>query len=350
MKLRKITSLTSLLTFILIVLTSVILYIVPQGRVAYWADWRLWGLTKVQWGNIHTINGLLFLLAMFLHIYYNWKPIVSYLKNKTKALKIFTKEFNVALVITLVFTFGTLGEIPPFQWVLDLGDSIKDAAAVKYGEPPYGHAELSSLKTFAKKQGFDLDESMALLKNGGVAFENENQILQDIARQNNISPQQVYLAMKPARKAANSESLPDNPPAGFGNRNLADICQEYQLNVKAVIRGLIEKNLKADAEMTIKEIATAHGLGPMDVFEAIKETAAVSQTASPSGGRSVGSDTPTGLGKMTLADVFVKYNLDPPTALQKLADNSIKANPDDKMKKVAEIYVTTPLGLFKMMK
>lgn len=120
--------------------------------------------------------------------------------------------------------------------------------------------------------------------------------------------------------------------------------------MKAVIRGLVEKNLKADAEMTIKEIATAHDLGPMDVFEAVKEAAAVSQTASTSGERSAGSDTPTGLGKMTLADVFVKYNLDPPTALQKLADNSIKANPDDKMKKVAEIYDTTPLGLFKVMK
>jgi hypothetical protein len=276
MKLRKITSLTALLAFILIALTSIILYIVPQGRVAYWADWRLWGLTKVQWGNIHIINGLLFLLAMFLHIYYNWKPIVSYLKNKTKALKIFTKEFNIALIITLVFTFGTLGEIPPFQWVLDLGDSIKDAAAVKYGEPPYGHAELSTLKTFAKKQGLDLDESMALLKKGDVRFENEDQTLQDIARQNHISPQQVYLAMKPSPKAETSKSLPDSPPAGFGNRNLADICQEYQLNVKAVIRELRKKNLTVDAEMTTKEIAKAHNVGPMDVFEAIKEAAPAS--------------------------------------------------------------------------
>ena len=36
MKLRKITSLTAGLTFIAMVVTSVILYIVPQGRIAYW--------------------------------------------------------------------------------------------------------------------------------------------------------------------------------------------------------------------------------------------------------------------------------------------------------------------------
>ena len=63
MTMRKITSLTASLSFVLMVATSVILYIVPQGRVAYWADWRLWGLTKTQWGEIHINVGLLFLLS-----------------------------------------------------------------------------------------------------------------------------------------------------------------------------------------------------------------------------------------------------------------------------------------------
>jgi len=47
LKIRKITSLTAAVAFILMLLTSIILYIAPQGRVAYWADWRLWGLTKL---------------------------------------------------------------------------------------------------------------------------------------------------------------------------------------------------------------------------------------------------------------------------------------------------------------
>lgn len=82
MNMRKITSLTAALSFMLMVLTSVILYIVPQGRVAYWADWRLWGMSKTDWGNIHINLGLLFLLAGFLHIYYNFcedlSPSVSF--------------------------------------------------------------------------------------------------------------------------------------------------------------------------------------------------------------------------------------------------------------------------------
>lgn len=81
MTMRKITSLTATLAFILMVTTSIILYVVPQGRVAYWADWRMGGLSKAQWGDIHINVGLLFLLALGLHIYYNWKPLMANLKT-----------------------------------------------------------------------------------------------------------------------------------------------------------------------------------------------------------------------------------------------------------------------------
>jgi hypothetical protein len=48
MNIRKITSLTAFISFFVVVLTSVILYIAPQGRVAYWADWKLMAL----WGYL----------------------------------------------------------------------------------------------------------------------------------------------------------------------------------------------------------------------------------------------------------------------------------------------------------
>lgn len=88
MKIRRITALMAFLSFLVMVFTSIILYIEPQGRVAYWANWSLFGLTKPQWDSIHINVGFLFLASLFLHIYYNWKVIVAYLKNKAKELKI----------------------------------------------------------------------------------------------------------------------------------------------------------------------------------------------------------------------------------------------------------------------
>ena len=168
MNMRKTTSLTMLISFILVLVTSIILYIVPHGRVAYWSDWHMLGMTKTQWANIHINLGVLFLLAGFLHLFYNWKPITAYMKNRTNELKIFTLDFNIALVVSLIITAGTLANIPPMSTVINFSESIKDAASITYGEPPYGHAELSSLKMFAKKTDLDLTTAVQLLTAAGI--------------------------------------------------------------------------------------------------------------------------------------------------------------------------------------
>ena len=263
---------TMFVSFILLVLTSIILYIVPHGRVAYWADWHLWGLTKSEWGNLHINLGFLFLLAGCLHIFYNWAPIKAYMKNKSRELKVFTPSFNIALLLTLIVGIGTYLEIPPMSSVIHLSESFKDSASEKYGEPPYGHAELSSLKLFAKKQNLDLDKAGKLLKDAGMQFKDSEDTLAVIAAANKMSPQQIYEIIKPA--AANKGQgdrviFPDTPPSGFGNKNLGALCSEYDLMFQVIRQGLAKRGVKADAEMTIKEIAAANEMNPMAIFEAI---------------------------------------------------------------------------------
>lgn len=273
MNIRRITSLTALLSFLALITTGVVLYIVPHGRVAYWADWHLWGLTKTEWGNIHINLGLLFLISIGLHIYYNWKAILSYFKNKAKQIKVFTREFNVAFVFLIVLVTGTYMEIVPFKWILEINDALKNAAAQKYGEPPYGHAELSSLKVFAKKMGFDLSEAMTHLNKADISVESEKETMQDIATRNHLSPQQVYLAMKPAEEGGRQRKMPLTPPPGTGSRSLADLCQEYNLNIPIVLQGLDEENIKASTGMSIKEIATKNDRSPIDVYDAVRKMA-----------------------------------------------------------------------------
>jgi hypothetical protein len=130
----------------------------------------------------------LFLIALFLHIYYNWNPLINYLKDKSKTIKVFTPEFNSAIIITVAFVIGTYLMLPPFNWVMALNDHFKDSGAVKYGEPPYGHAELSSLKTFAKKLNLDLAKSMDLLKEAGYSVDDSTTTLQAIGKQYHVPP------------------------------------------------------------------------------------------------------------------------------------------------------------------
>jgi hypothetical protein len=241
--------------------------------VAYWSDWRLLGLSKTDWGNIHINLGLLLLLSIGFHIYYNWKPIMAYLKNKTRQLIIFTPDFNVALSVVFIFIVGTYFLVPPFSWVLGLSTSVKDAAALKYGEPPYGHAELSTLESFATKMNLDLNQSLANMRAAGIRFKETDQTLLDIANQNRLTPQQVYSAMKPAGELpVKAGGLPEDPEPGMGRRTLADICNAYELNIPTVLRSLESKEIYARADMTLKQIGEKNGRNPIDVYQMIRET------------------------------------------------------------------------------
>lgn len=272
MNIRKITSMTMLLSFVLLVLTSIILYIVPQGRVAYWADWHLWGLTKTQWGNLHINLGFLFLLAGVIHIFFNWGPLKAYMKNRARELKIFTPSFNVAMILTTVVGVGTYLEIPPMSTIIHFGDSIKSGAAEKYGEPPYGHAELSSLKLFAKKQDLDLEKAGKLLDDAGIRFKDTSETLVSIASANKLTPQELYKIIKPATQTAEAKGnvvFPDSPMPGFGNKTLAEVCSEFNLMFPVIQRGLAKNGIKAEADMTIKEIAAENDTAPISLFEKI---------------------------------------------------------------------------------
>jgi hypothetical protein len=275
---RKITSMTMLISFVVLIINSIILYIVPEGRVAYWADWRFWGLTKTEWGDQHVTIGFLFLLSGFLHLFYNWAVVKSYLKNKVKEMKIFTLPFNVGLLLTAVIIVMTYFHVPPVSLILQLGTHFKVAGAEKHGEPPYGHAERSSLKMFCQKEGIDLEKALSLLKQEGLQVANSEVTLLAIAQEHNLTPQQVSKIIAPAKKSALpakmdktvAQPFPDMPKPGFGRKTLENACAELQIDYAATVKGLQEKGLKIMDGKTIHEIAAANGKEPMAIFEAIR--------------------------------------------------------------------------------
>ena len=177
-------------------------------------------------------------------------------------------------MIAILFVVGSYLLVPPFGWVISLNDHFKDAGAEKYGEPPYGHAELSSLKTFAKKMNLDLARSMQLLEKAGYAADDSNMTLAAIGSRYNIPPQMVYETIKPAgiatAKQSTGKGMPESPPPGTGRFTLADLCTQYKLKMKLVIRELKQQGIEASEEMTLKEIAANNNTGPHDIYERIK--------------------------------------------------------------------------------
>ncbi len=165
MKIRRVISLTMFISFIFLSVTGIMPFFCPHGRIAYWGGWHMFGLSKEDYSAIHTTFMVLFLTSGIWHIVLNWKPIVFYLKDRTKKVKVFTPEFSFALVICLLFIIGTLTGLFPFQQFLNVGEDIKDYWERAEGSPPWGHAELSQLDRFCRgMEDFERLENQRIVK------------------------------------------------------------------------------------------------------------------------------------------------------------------------------------------
>lgn len=106
------------------VASGVALYLAPSGRVAQTMSWELLWLNKAQWEAIHTVFGLLWIPILATHIFFNWRPILSYLKNRTTKAFAFKRELLAALALVLFFALGSLYNWPPVSQVMAMSESM----------------------------------------------------------------------------------------------------------------------------------------------------------------------------------------------------------------------------------
>ena len=264
---KKITSLSLGFSFLIMSYTGIMLYIVPQGKVAYWSDWHLLGLSKTQYGEIHVTSMFTMLLFGFLHIYYNWKPIVSYLKDKSKKVSFTKKEFLIALGINVFFVVSTLYALQPVKSLLDIEESIKDHWAKEYGEPPYGHAEESKLTVICQKENIDLEIAKERLKAKNIIFKDQDTIL-EIARKNSLTPSGVYAIMNPRSKNIDK---PEGTPTNLGRRTLGELNDMGKIDIEKVLNYLKKQNVDADSNTKVKQVADILETTPLEIYKKIRK-------------------------------------------------------------------------------
>jgi len=266
MSLKKITSLTMMLTMIMMTYTGIILFITPPGRIAHWAQWKLLGMTKEQFASVHSTFMVLFILATILHVYYNWKPLTSYMKNQAKQMIVFTKEMVVAVLLTAVFLMGALYEFSPFSNFLNFGSEVKESWEKEYGTPPYSHAELSSLDEFLRKLDYDRVQSETILQHNSIAY-TLKQSMEDIAKENGTSPQKIHALLR--GKLGKKGTSQNKQLSGLGKKSIKSVAEAMGMTTEELIVKLRDLGIQAKEDDKFKVIVEEHDQSPSDVVKAL---------------------------------------------------------------------------------
>ncbi len=267
---RAFVSVITAFAFILVVLTGLMLFLTPPGRVANWTGWRLFGLTKDQLTSLHLCFTLSFLVGACFHIYFNWGTLVSYFKRNRKfALR---GEWIATIGLCCLVFLASAVEIKPFSYLAKLRETIKYSWDKEALRGPVPHAELLTLAQIADLTGIDLNLLLKNLKAGGIDVYSNEVIVDDLAKAKGLTPLQFYnIAIGRTCKRTNSQGVLVQQKRGLGRKTLGQICQEEGIDQAMALSRLKDAGLQATPEMTLREISFSRGLNPIDILQIIKK-------------------------------------------------------------------------------
>ena len=292
MRIRRLISLVLLVSFIFLSYSGLMLFLSPQGRVAYWSNWAMLGLTKDQYSAVHMVFMVLFLTVGIWHTVLNWKPIVHYLRNRAKRVRVLTPESTVALVLCLFFFVGTLTGIPPFRQFLDANEAIKAHWERESGSPPWGHAEESRLDRFCLRMAdferierqrdvtIDCSEAVIALEEAGIIVEDQSQRLVDIAEMNSTTPKAIAEIVVGVADFGEAVETPGGregefvrPYSGMGRITMREYAERYDADLDRILSLLAERGIELDPDGRLREEADRLGMDPGQIFDLLNESA-----------------------------------------------------------------------------
>ena len=250
-------------SFIIILVSGILLYMSPPGRYAHWVNWRILGFTKEGWQTLHTVFSYTFVILSIFHLFtINWNAFLSYLKTKKQTGLNKKREFYISTILVILFFFGIVFSIPPFKSVMDLGEHLTASWEKVEEAAPIPHAELLTLNELADQMNLSSVEGItSKLKNHGIKFDNvETQTLKEIAVSNQSTPQAIY-------KQISQSNLSQRQGSGIGRKTIEEFIDEAGLTLEEAFKILKENNIKAEKEQTLKVIGENNNIPPRDIFE-----------------------------------------------------------------------------------
>lgn len=198
---RNFVTLLLLLTFVLSAVSGVVLFIRPEGSLARWVGWSALGLEKKQWEAVHTAFVLALTIISAVHLWYNWKPLVAYLKLRAPALLVSRRrmlpaiELVAALGVAALIWAGAVSNWPPFSNVVALRSAMKDGVYLVMAPPPLPEAERLAVSDICRHLAIPEQQALANARQRGIIISDTSVTIAVIAAEHDVTPEEVYQAL-----------------------------------------------------------------------------------------------------------------------------------------------------------
>lgn len=259
-------------SFIIILISGIILYIAPPGRVSNWTNWVLLGFTKAGWQAIHTIFSYTFVVLSIFHLFtFNWRVFWYYFTSKAAQGINKKKELLVSAVLVIVIFLGTHFNIQPFKAVMDFGEWTTESWEIKEEQAPIPHAEILTIRELSGKYiKMSADSILLMIRQKGLKADSIGQTISKISELNNLTPAKLYSIILPTNQTGLIKPESKLQIPGLGRKTISEISKELGKEVNEVIEVLRKNNISAIPENKLKEVAEKAGKTPTDILKLIE--------------------------------------------------------------------------------
>jgi len=266
-KFRGFTSLLMFFSFLISLISGIVLYFPPQGKIAHWTHWTFWGLDKDMWAALHINSSLVFFIIAVLHLYNNWKVLIRYIKKKALMAFNLKYELLISFIISIFIIVATIFSIEPFQTIIKWNDDIKNYwAAQAQAQPPIPHAEDFTVAEFCEQLNIPLEKFENQMNQQGWQFDASSDKIIDIAQRNGISPATIYSLLQKPESGRQGQGS-----GGWGRKSLAQVCEELNINLDDAIKTLASQGVIAAEDDLIKDVAGKNNMRPVDIVNLINK-------------------------------------------------------------------------------
>ncbi len=292
---RAFVSLLVTISFVAMVVSGVMMFLSPPGRIANWSGWKLIGLTKEQWISIHLSFSAMFLISSLIHIWLNGRALLSYFRSRLTKVLFLRAEWVVAVILCGVMLWGTLAHVAPFNQIVSLREKAKRIWDNSSQQAPLPHAELLTLAQVAEAAGQDVATLRANLDARQIQANWDSELFGVVAERYGMTPMELYGIATgrtgqgrgsgggPGRQSAGSETHAGSGRGGqggdgsgtgfgggYGRMTLQDVCAAEKMELQTALDRLTKAGIQAQSQQTLRQIADTSGKRPSEVLDLIK--------------------------------------------------------------------------------